>query len=369
MKNKTDVEMEFERAPAEFMAKYAVYPTDYVGVPPNVYDKSVKSLAVDDKLTIERRLNMIAFARLEEMPFNSLSVKKNAFAAKFHSAQAAAGHEAHCLPMWFLPWWSNAITSMTIPPKLPARNGQPASKARDPDFFFTASINGCSVFVHGSPKAPTVSHAGTADPRATKPYEVTPVFKDGLMTGEKLLTPNADFFPNGNARQHWSAVHERHFGRGTQASAVHTNDYKNYLGTENTPQALEYEKFLKDSSGRELRIDEVQSSGCVFGMRDAAGDWSFYLQKNIEVKITKLRKKKGFLQKTSFVPNVVPTGRMLNKNYGKGVVQEAEMIEQQLQMSIPIQVMKFFPGQRSADSGTAMLEKNTVRAIVQQQAG
>lgn len=118
-----------------------------------------------------------------------------------------------------------------------------------------------------------------------------------------------------------------------------------------------------------MRIDEVQSSGCVFGMRETAADWSLYLQKNIEIKIKKLRKKKGFLQKISFVSNMVPTGRMFTKNQGNGLVQEAGVIEQQLQMSIPIQVMKFFSGRRSADSGTAMLEKNTGRAIVQQQVG
>ena len=101
MKSKTDVQREFERSPGEFVSKYAVYPTDYPGIPPSVCDKSVQTLAIDDKLTIERRLTMLAFARLEEMPFNSLSAKQDAFAAKFHSAQAAAGHEAECLLMWF----------------------------------------------------------------------------------------------------------------------------------------------------------------------------------------------------------------------------------------------------------------------------
>jgi hypothetical protein len=133
---------------------------------------------------------------------------------------------------------------------------------------------------------------------------------------------------------------------------------------------LEYDKFLRDSSGRELRIDEVQSSGCVFGLRDPAGDWSFYLQKNIEVKVTKLRKKKHLFQRNAYVPNVVPSGRIVTRNYeGKGIVQENEMIEQQIQMSIPIHVMKFFPGDRSPNAGTAMLDKNTVKMVVQQAVG
>ena len=366
MKDKTDIEQEFERAPADFMGKYAVYPTDYVGKPPSVYDKSVKDLALDDKLTIKRRASMIAYARLEEIPFDSLNAKKNSYAAKFFSAEAAVGHEAKCIPLWFLPWWSNAITSLTITPKIPPR---PDVKSLDPDFFFTASINGCSVFVHGSPKAPTVSHAGTADPRATKAVETTAVFNGTFDTGKKLNTPNASFFAAGNARDHWTSVHQRHFGDGTNASSIHTSDYKNYLGTGNTPQALEYDKFLRDSSGRELRIDEVQSSGCVFGLRDPAGDWSFYLQKNIEVKVTKLRKKKHLFQKNAYVPNVVPSGRVVIKNYEGTIVHENEMIEEQIQMSIPIYVMKFFPGDRSADAGTAMLDKNTVKMVVQQAVG
>ena len=337
--------------------------TSTLGKPPSVYDKSVMGLDLDDKLTIQRRANMIAFAHLEEIPFNSLNPKKNSFAAKFYW-QKPLRPRSQVHPDVVSALVEQCHHRADDHAQDTGAPGHTVTQARDPDFFFTASISGCSVFVHGDPKAPTVSHAGTTDPRATKAFEVTPVFKDGLDTGKKLVTPNGNYFPNGNVRNHWNAVHQRHFGNNTNASSIHTSDYKNYLGTENTPQALEYDKFLRDASGREIQIDEVQSSGCVFGLRDPAGEWSFHLQKNIEVKVTKLKKKKHLLHKNTYVPNVVPSGRTVIKNYGDGPVQEVEMIEQQIQMSIPIHVMKFFPGQRSAEAGTAMLDKDTVRAIV-----
>jgi len=49
------------------------------------------------------------------------------------------------------------------------------------------------------------------------------------------------------------------------------------------------------------RIDRVMPQGCVFGVRDGAGSWSFYLQKTVTFSFTRLRKKKGFLS-SSYVP-------------------------------------------------------------------
>jgi hypothetical protein len=360
VKDKTDSEREFERDKDAFMRRYAVYPTDYVGNPPDAYDKSVKTLALDDKLTVERRVNMIAYARFEEMPFNSLGAKKNAFAVKFHSAEAAKGHEAKCVPVWFLPWWSNAITSMTLPPKIPPRPDG-ITRNLDPDFFFTAAINGCSVFVHGSAKTPTVSHAGTSEPRSTKAFET---FTD--ITGTKVQQKSDNFFVGGNPRLHWTRVHQRHFGTDTDARSIHTQDYKNYLGTQNTPEAVEYQKFLRDGADRTLCIDEVQSSGCVFGLRDAAGNWSFYLQKNIEVLITKLKKNKHFLGKATYDPLMVLSGRLVNVNKGGKVVQEQEMIAQTVQISIPVCVVKFFPGGTTTGATGATLDKNAVKVLVEQ---
>ena len=55
-------------------------------------------------------------------------------------------------PIWFLPWADLNIIRLTIPVK--------GTSNPDPDIFFTAAINGCSVFVQGSARHPTVYHAG-----------------------------------------------------------------------------------------------------------------------------------------------------------------------------------------------------------------
>jgi hypothetical protein len=364
MNVKSDIEKAFERDPFAFMSKYGVYPQDFNSQtkPPPVFDKSVKDIGLDEKLTIKKRAMMIAYARLKEVAFG-VGTKKNSYDVTFYAQDDVKGHEDKCVPLWFLPWASNAITSMTIPPKLPTKRPDGSNTGiLDPDFFFTAAINGCSVFVHGDPKAPTISHAGTADPRSKTAATVSPIFDSaGKDTGQKLYTPSPGFFTSGNAKSHWKGVHERHFGANTNASSIDTTDYKNYLGTDNTREAVEYERFLNDKSGKELRIDMVQSSGCVFGMRDAQGSWSFYLQKNVEIGVTKLQKKFKFFKPNEHAPKLVPSGRIRTLNDGTTTV---EMIEKKIQISIPIHVMKFFPG-KDASGATAMLEKNKVRALIQ----
>src|SRR5262249_48847271 len=61
-------------------------------------------------------------------------------------------------PLYFLPWPSDAIVQMALPLRGTAGAGVP-----DPDVFFTAPINGCSIFFTVNSAAPTVYHAGTQD--------------------------------------------------------------------------------------------------------------------------------------------------------------------------------------------------------------
>ena len=81
--------------------------------------------------------------------------------------QASNTVKANWVPAYFLPWKPQAVVWMTIPRRGQGANGQP-----DPDIFFTAAINGCSVLFQGSMKSPIVYHCG-GDPE----YRPNPTMK------------------------------------------------------------------------------------------------------------------------------------------------------------------------------------------------
>jgi hypothetical protein len=60
-------------------------------------------------------------------------------------ARAKASHEASILRAYYLKWSANASYVMTLDD--------------DADYFFTAPMNGCAVFVAGNEDTPTVCHA------------------------------------------------------------------------------------------------------------------------------------------------------------------------------------------------------------------
>jgi len=352
------VDTKFVSDPLAFMKKFAALPTDYdsqslAGMA--IYDKGMSATKTDDLMTIERRERQIAFTRFEEIA-GVLRSRKNGYKLVFLPKGKLKHDISTYIPMWFLPWASNRLTSMRLPPKIPLRPGAaPAhNRAADPDIFFTAAINGCSVIVHGDPKSPTVSHGGTTDPRS-KTHDV-----NGHATEDPFL--------HGNARLHWSELHKRYFGGapgfGTTAG-ISAGDYINTMQMGNTPEAMEYKKFLSSTTPKSLRISHLQAQGCVFGLRDSGGNWSFYLQKNIELTVTRMKKKHGFFgdrvpaQKGYFNTTPLPPGM----DPSLAMKPKQIFTEDSVQLSIPINVVKFFPGGKDSGTAHAMLDKNTVKAM------
>ena len=159
-------------------------------------------------------------------------------------------------PVYFLPWdESGAIVKLTIP-----RKGELAT---DPDIFFTAAINGCSVFVQGSANAPTVYHAGG-------------------NTGRQDHNDAARFWRM--ALRNHIRTSETAQGRGQVAAEINKTHYVKTPGTvgnSTTPVAQQYEDELKRllKKNKSVKITMVNPWGCVFGVR-TGNDWAFYLQEN-----------------------------------------------------------------------------------------
>lgn len=181
----------------------------------------------------------------------------------FASASYTA-NPAH-VPVYFLPWESaGAVVRLRIP-----QAGTRAAHLQDPDLFFTAAINGCSVFVEGPANAPEVYHCGGAT--------ATPSPNDGAAFWRSLLQQSS-------------------FAPAMGGGEVNKTDYITEQGVTagplnhgTTQAALAYENWLNANHSQSLRIQEVRPWGCVMGVR-TGGNWTFYLQKNATVSYVVLRK-------------------------------------------------------------------------------
>lgn len=170
-------------------------------------------------------------------------------------------------PVYFLPWDDRGYIVKLRIPKLTRDNPGPS-------IFFTAAINGCSVFVQGDPDSPTVYHAGGS-------------------TGIKD--------PSEAARM-WRQVLAKHIrdsatasARGSLGGEVNKTHYITSTATasgKSTTTAEQYERELHrllDKKGS-FRVEYVSPWGCVFGVR-TGNDWAFYLQENATVTCNYVKKK------------------------------------------------------------------------------
>lgn len=171
------------------------------------------------------------------------------------------------IPVYFLPWdVSGAIIRLTIPAK--------GTLNPDPDIFFTAAINGCSVFIQGAKTSPTIYHAGGD-------------------TGQSDHNQAARFWREALSNHINNTASAR--GRGHIMAEVNKTDYiktPGTVGNSTTPRAMQFEAELKRNLDKgNFSVYMVNPWGCVMGIR-TGNDWSFYLQENGTV-ICNIVSKKG----------------------------------------------------------------------------
>jgi hypothetical protein len=184
------------------------------------------------------------------------------------------------VPSYFLPWKVQAMVWMTIP-RRGTVHGHP-----DPDIFFTAAINGCSVFFQGTAQNPTIYHCG-GDPD----YRPNPKMKnvDGIMKPVRDPSEAAAF---------WRALVQAHgdMTKGVVSGEVNKMQYVMDAPTadasqKRTAESDAYFKWLKKNNlanKDDFRFVEVRPWGCVFGVR-TGDDWQFYLQENATVRYTSVK--------------------------------------------------------------------------------
>lgn len=220
------------------------------------------------------------------------------------------------IPMWFLPWHDNHLVEIQIPPKIPSREGRPTisrSRAdaradlsppvlgrqratakgsselpemipeinRDPDLFFTAAINGCSVFATGDPRSPRVYHGGTTEKMGEG---------EGVRRWRDLfreIDPQAYFSGD------FGEVNKTDYTRKKESKKPKYFDpgsnkplYDNVTDTSSAYKKFLKQRYTRTDGKKDILIHHMRPWGCVFGIRDVNGNWSFYLQENCSITYT-----------------------------------------------------------------------------------
>jgi len=228
------------------------------------------------------------------------------------------------VPVWFLPWESRHLIEMTIP----TRQNEDDDDPEDPKIFFTAAINGCSVFVRGDPRSPTITHAGISQAQ-------TPYGNDPSTFWRHLLAANL-------------SGHNIHNGKTWE---VNNKDYINQTGVSGNAQTGHtdaYLRWLKTLPSGPLTVSHVVPWGSVFGIRYGRL-WSFYLQENATVHTYKLVSEYETVDVTSTkkVMGLIPVSTTQQ-------VSIMRTVKKLMTVNRPVVLRDFFPGKGSS---TNMVEK------------
>ena len=156
-----------------FMAKYPVHPPDgklvvghFTTKAPHVAGPVPTTDGYGQvKFSKQKLVNLVdrvAFLRcIDETSAGEAGALS--FEVKYADELTTTVSRAGRAPAWWLPWNnSGALVKLTIEPSTtPTLNFGPGiANQANPNMFFTAAINGCSVFAYGSLDGPSVYHAG-----------------------------------------------------------------------------------------------------------------------------------------------------------------------------------------------------------------
>jgi hypothetical protein len=225
------------------------------------------------------------------------------------------------LPIYYLPWMPDKFVRMTIPAYREEnvadfgigtdRTGKTSAFLIDsynPHLFFTAGLTGCSVFVYGDPRRPTVTHVGTQTD--------TPYGDDCALFWRELLL-----------LERFQRLH--HEGL---ASEVNVDQY---MGE--TRSVGIFRRWLSNRPEK-FTIQSVCAYGAVFGLRYGSL-WSFYLQESAFVEGYKVVQ-----QKRQRLEQLAPDFSLPEPLwYRHALVTETVTVRKDISKTIPLSVHPFFP--------------------------
>jgi hypothetical protein len=217
------------------------------------------------------------------------------FDVKYADELKDAASRVGWLACWFLPWKSGHLLKMRIPTHTtalaaPVGGGLPPE---NPDIFFTAAINGCSVFVYGADDNPTVVHAGIGMDfsQALDSTVMNALGGEGAAIWRNLLngaTVSSTGVVTANpvkARQNFSEVNRYDYVSQQRGTKI----------VQTTADSEAIEAYFATHRKDTLQASVVSPWGCVCGVRSNGGRWTFILQRNLSVTYQRVFKSKGSL--------------------------------------------------------------------------
>lgn len=308
--------------PLKLMRKYSVCPPDNAGntgtnVGNIVFGGPAPFAATQPRMAGSSRGDDVRLARIDSgHKVAYLNLKKMA-----RGGYVATGNEGGdrvyfetatvdpggWVPAYYLPWdTAGAAIRLTIP----ARNALNPG----PNIFFTAAINGCSIFFQGTAQNPTIYHCGGDTGQGVNSQHGADFWRE-VMT--EFIAQDAARGKNKGALFAQDVNKTRYVktpgvGGGTLAVGQGTS----------TPAAMAYKQWLEDNSRNDLKVEQVNPWACVMGIR-TGNDWAFFLQQNATVVYHQLYKKHWYSKKakteTRYVARplifsqVFPVGRCLHR--------------------------------------------------------
>lgn len=240
------------------------------------------------KLKIGAAGDSIAFIKLRPNEKNEIGAIT--FTVKTPAELKTTASRAGWIAVWWLPWQSGHIVKIKIRSNVtdPVINcGTGIDPVNNPPIFFTAAINGCSVYAVGNTQNPSMYHGGVDGPMAVRnPTE---------------LTEDA-----------WRRLVGAHAGSNMQGIGKHNyisemkpvNKWSNPLTPDDKNDRTSFETSASRAFATNLEqrgnLTNISVSpwGMVFGLRDVADNWQMTLVKNAFVSYKKIQKTKRFLRKT-----------------------------------------------------------------------
>jgi hypothetical protein len=281
----------FRADPVAFMKKFTVIPGDAgsIGTLVGTMDRKNKLSNNDFSYSHMNENSRVAYLEFKKLPSGASSSNAHPGGAIDVSGQLYPTVDA--IKSYYLPWGMNKVISLTIPAL------GTTVRHNDVEYFFTAAISGCSIFIKGTPQAPTIFHAGGTTGKAD-PREAAQFWRDMMSKHAQTRGP-------------------------VDAEINKTNYVLDQVGA-GTAHSRQFEAWLAGNTPGNLTVEDVAPTGCVMGLRDAQGDWSFYLQENVTITHTKFSKAHFYsLKKTVKSQNFVSARPMIFRKFFPGGLAHA----------------------------------------------
>ncbi|HET7232071.1 MAG TPA: hypothetical protein VFJ16_18840 [Longimicrobium sp.] len=282
-----DANEQFLADPKAFARKWALYPIQDPNGACTINVAHLKRLALDNRRGVQQvqGSNKVRYCEIRRPA--GLGVPGD-FAGTYDDdldlyvmqiTDAAAS--ATSFPIYYLPWAPDATARIKLKPSPhhPTLDGQGAIV--DPDVFVTPAVQGCSIFIDGTPEEPVIYHINAT----TTGGAVFNAPSDALAS-RSAQAKITDMRQRHHAAQRLHPKETRAHNRVRYQAEVHMTDYMGGFMTPTARDALNRQHDTRSiwnlwgflGGGN----TETLQAGSIFGIR-RHGKWSFYRQTRTRV--------------------------------------------------------------------------------------